>query len=215
MRSRPDLARRSGNVGMVQIRIGTTVFDTRRRPLVIALVDAAERAGAGFITAAKEAAGHGADLVATDAATVTEGLPSALAGVGVGCVGVARSVSDIDLLLARGVTALHWKGPGPFPRRSIAGPEPVWVMAASTPTPHPDPTNPSTDAVVVSGDVAALGQIPPGVVGLVDLSTDSDRAATAALVTVALSAGASGFVTTLPSAVRRAAHVIRAVEHAE
>ncbi len=201
---------------MVQVRIGTTAFDTRRRPLVLALVDAAERAGGGVVTAAKEAAGHGADLVAIDATLVTEGLPGELAGVGVGCVGVARTSAEVATSLARGVAAVYWQGPGPAPRRDAAGPDRVWLIAGATGARNPDPATAPPDAAVVGiDDLAALEQLPPGVVGLVDLSTVTDRAATAALVTVALSAGASGFVTTLPSAVRRAAHVIRAVEHAE
>lgn len=199
----------SGNVPEVQVRIGATVFDLQRRPLVIALLDDPVGDGAGLVPVAKEAAGQGADLVALPAATSAGGLSVALDQVGVGCVGVAGTVGDFEVLTNRQVTMILWEGSTPIGPLASTPDRPA-ILTRTT-----DGLRRGDGFVVAADRLADLDRIPHGVMGIVDLSTVASRAAAAALVTVALEQGAVGFLTAAPSSVRRAAHVIRAVEHAE
>ncbi|HET8929377.1 MAG TPA: hypothetical protein VFN21_01845 [Acidimicrobiales bacterium] len=199
----------------MQVSIGATVFDLQRRPLVIAVLERPGRGPAGLergclMGMAKEAAGLGADLVICPAAAVTEGLPGALADIGVGCVGVATDPVEAEALVRRNVVAILWQGPGDRVDRGPVGSHSIPTFSRTGESLLPG------DGVVVEPDeLTELDRTPPGVVGIVDLSAIVGRAEIAALVAVALEAGASGFITSSPSAVRRAAHVIRAVEHAE
>lgn len=194
---------------MVQVRIGATVFDLQRRPLVIALLGDLVGDAAGLVPAAKEAAGQGADLVALPVGVSTGGLPVSLEQVGVGCVGVAATAPDIEELTNGQVAMILCEGPAAIGRLRSASDRPP-ILARTT-----DGLRRGDGVVVAADRLADLDRIPPGVMGVVDLSTVTSRAAAAALVTVALEAGAVGFLTAAPSSVRRAAHVIRAVEHAE
>jgi hypothetical protein len=203
---------------MVQVRIGTSDFDIERRPLVVAVLEAGRALDGeigGPVTAAKEAMGRGADLVALAAAAVADGLPEACEAVGVGCVGIATSAAEAATLASRRVAAVIWQGSRPPVDLDLDGPPPVWADAEAILTRPASPTAWPRTVVVARDGLATLDRIPADVVGLVDLSGITDRAATAAFVTVALERGASGFVTPSPSAVRRAAHVVRAVELAE
>lgn len=200
----------SGNVTVVQVRIGATVFDLQRRPLVIALLSAPDDDLTGLAARAKEAVGQGADLVALPAAAVTAGVPDALGEVGVGSVGVATTAAAVEALAARRIAMVLWEGPLPLPDLRRAPADRPRLLARTAAGLRPG------DGVVIAPDrLAELDRIPPGVMGIVDLSTVTSRAPAAALVTVALEQGAVGFVTSSPSSVRRAAHVIRAVELAE
>lgn len=204
-----------GNVPVVQVSIGATVFDLQRRPLVIAMLENSGHDPGGtehgcLLGAAKEAAGQGADLVACPANAVSEGLPDALADIGVACVGVATDTAEVEVLVKRHVAAILWAGPEDAVDRRAARSDRIdWFSRCAV------GLLPGDGIIVEPDQVGRLARTPPGVVGIVDLSAIVARAEVAALVTVALGAGASGFITSAPSAVRRAAHVIRAVEHAE
>ena len=68
---------------------------------------------------------------------------------------------------------------------------------------------------VTSHDLAVWVAAHSGAATIIELAADLDRSQLAALVTLGLAQGAIGFVTSSPNAVRRAAHVIRAIEHAQ
>lgn len=199
----------AGNVTEVQIRVGLTAFDVARRPIVIARLQASGDDVPELVAAAKEASGQGADFVAVPAAAVTEGLSDALAVVGMGCIGVADTTIEIDTLVARKVAGVLWQGRGPGRFPASVGPGELWVVDRDL-----ERARPGATVLVGHLDLDRLGDLPPGTVALVDLPS-TGRAEAAALVTVALEKGAVGFLTSAPSAVRRAAHVIRAVELAE
>lgn len=216
---------------VVTVSFGAPDSDTRRRPLVIAPVAAEGHDSVAFLASVKEAVGHGADLVVVPETFLTDGTPTdgtptdthrsngnrpgEVAGVvvaaGAGIVGEATDQAGFARLADRGITCIWWRGPGPVPGRGTdEGDVRVPVLSRDVRGLRPG------DALLVpADDPAAAGPTPPGVVVIVDLMDVADRALAAAAVTVALEHGAVGFLTVLPGAVRRAAHVIRAVEHAE
>lgn len=164
--------------------------------------------------AAKEALGHGADLIELPATVVTADAVGVCAEVGIGCIATVADVASMDRLVSTGVSALRWLGDTPVPRPDpTAHLERPWILAA-----HAEGLAVG-DALVVPREMLGawerLDRSGDGVSAVVDLTGVDERAALAALVTVALEHGANGFLTTRPSAVRRAAHAIGAVEHAE
>lgn len=105
------------------------------------------------------------------------------------------------------VRAVRWDGPDPMPRSPWPG-----LTVFST---RLHDICAGGGLIVAPDALEQLAAVPAGAIGIVDMGEITDRAAVAALVTVALELGATGFITDFPSPVRRAAHVIRAVEHAE
>lgn len=196
---------------MVTVSFGAIGSDPRRHPLVIALLTTADVEPSMVSAMAKEAVGQGADLIALPVGMEHPDTVGMLATGAVDWVGVATEATGFARLVAAGATAIWWRGDGPPPDRGTGSrAETVPVMAGDARGLH------AGDALVGSGaDASDAGSAPPGLPYLVDLTGIDSRAVTAAAVTVGLENGAVGFITTLPRAVRRAAHVIRAVEHAE
>lgn len=213
----PEQRRRAGNVTEVQPSYAPGPLRPSDRPTVIALPSVNPAVFADLVElrrTVKEAFGHGADLIELPDAVVTADAVGVCAEVGIGCIGATADAEAVDRLVSAGVTAVRWLGDTP-----MAGPDPdpqrerPRVLAA-----RPEGLA-AGDALVLPssmpGDRDQLDRLDDGSIVVVDLTEIDDRAALAALVTVALEHGACGFITTRPSAVRRAAYAINAVEHAE
>lgn len=189
---------------MVQIRIGMNSQDLDIRPIVIARLPIGDLADDDLVRISKDAIGQGADRVELDAARLTAAVRAALA---------AASVP----VLARIRSAAQWSDPGGFDavRVEPSGGEPFPRPAvASVFSTRADLLNPGDGWIVPAADFARDPAVPEALVPVVDLTGIGGRAELAAVVADALGRGAGGFITTAPTPVRRAAHVIRAVEHA-
>lgn len=189
--------------GPVRLTIGDDSFDLDLRPLVIARPGGAHADGDDLVRYAKEAVSQGADLVELDAATLSPRLVTTLEAATIPVV--ARIVGPGAVAWFDGVVGVTLQA-GAVPPASAPGS----VVRFSA-----DPTllRPG-DGRLVDPRAVTPGDPGPGVAGIVDLGASTDRALLAAAVADALAHGAQGFVTTTPTPVRRAAHVIRAVEHA-
>lgn len=194
----------------VHVRIGATEFDLARRPLVVvdgALESTDDHLDAAHLSSvAKNAVAHGADLVIVPSQALSLQVTEAFADVGIGCVAEVVDAAGAVSCAENGATMVVWGGPDAPPCdlgvctlvRGASGAE-SWAC----------------DGIVVAPDrLELVRDRPEGSIALVDLGSVTDRAELAALVVVALEAGVDGFVTFSPRSVRRAAYVIRAVEHA-
>lgn len=179
--------------------------DLRRRPLVIARPAGEGGESAVLATSAKNAVGRGADLVEFPATQVDAALMSLLNGLGIGVVAAAHTNAEFSQAVSGGVAVIRWGGPGPVP----GGARHHGVVFSSVAHGLGE-----GDALVVRPN---SGEIEPteGVRVVMDLEGVDSRAELAALTTLGLGRGVHGFVTSSPAVVRRAAHVIRAVELAE
>ncbi len=194
----------------MQSRIAACFQDLRRRPLVVARLDGCLQEPPGLLTVVKDAAGHGADLVVLPTERVTQTVAVALDEAGVGWMAETSGASGFADAADRGATVVHWTGSGAPPALDVSAGSRPRVFAA-----HTDGLGPGDGLVVTPGDLASLSELATGQLGVVDLTGHTDRATLAALVTVALDRGAAAFIADAPRPVRRAAHVIRAVELAE
>lgn len=201
----------------MQARPDRPISDARRRPLIITPLSVPVDDAVALTASLKESVGRGVDLVAVAASRVSPVLLDVLARVGVGWV--ATVASSAELASSAGIVTAATR-PAAFlfsdsvdpgadrPGKGTGGSVPVIARKRNA-------LRPGDGSIVPAGSWAELEARPVGTLGFVDLSDVRDRAACAAVVTVALDHGADGFVTTVPTAVRRAIHVIRAVEFAE
>lgn len=189
----------------MSLRIGTHVFDTDRRPLVVARSVRDARSDEDLVRWAKDAIGRGADLVSIPVQRLTEAIVVTLDGVGAPVIAGLDGSAD-GVVPPGGVHAVS-APPGAHIGRTL----PDAPVRFAT---DPEWLRPGDVHVVGPGELGALSRLPPRVRGIVDLGNLEDRARIAALVVCALEAGAAGFVTVTPVPVRRAAHVVRAVERA-
>ena len=190
----------------MQLRIGDDNFDLERRPLVIARVAVEHSDAAALISVAKGAVGQGADLVEFGVSCLDGETVGALRAAG---VPVVARLDGATGSLAGGVHAV-----------TIPGGNPVVVPATDDLvrfTGDQAGIRPGDGLIVTAqhlDDLADLDDRCEAVALIVDLTAVVDRARIAAIVTHALALGAAGFISTAPKPVRRAAYVIRAVEHA-
>ena len=197
----------------MQLHVGSAVFDTARRPLIIGVLDVGvpldgHRIGLG----AKESLGQGADLVEVHGGD-HQGVAKAcrgFAGAGILWVYATGSIRDAAYAIEAGASAIHWLGAArdltelsnahtattfmsSDPPQAVGG---HWWVA---PWPYPR---------VPQGDEG------PSLVMVADLAAETDPACLAAQVTVALEFGAHVLRTVAPRPVRRSAYVVRAIEAA-
>lgn len=182
--------------------------DRERRPLVIARLDEPVADDIGVVAAAKDAIARGADLVELSAAGVSTAVCDALDRIDVGYVVCVSGTDPRSDPVYRRAVALHLDG---------SWVDPGGIRSARVPVLSTDPAlvGPGDGLVVDPDHLATLADRPDGAGGIVDLTMIGQRAELAAVVTLALEFGATGFLTAAPSPVRRAAYVIRAVELAE
>lgn len=199
---------------IVRLHVGSAVFDTVRRPLIIGVLgDVSPMDSHRLGLRAKESLSHGADLVEVQgdghdgAVQACRGLASA----GVLWTYATDSLRDAVDAVDAGAVAIYWLG------------------AARDLTEMPDAATSAT--FMSSGPHQAVGshwwvttwpyhRLPPGDddqprVTVVDLAGETDPARLAAQVTVALEFGAHVLRTVAPRPVRRSAYVIRAIEAAQ
>ena len=195
------------------VRLGPTDLDPDLRPIVLVVAPSIE-GGQPLETWVKQAIGQGADLVEVpltrlDPATA-EAMRDASLAIGVSC----ERLADVDGALASGAAALRWNGePTHLAEvRARVGSIPLVVSMPADADSEVPALGPGDWLVVPWEHRERLTERATGVLGLVDLGVRTDRAELAAAVTVALEGDIDGFVTVAPTAVRRAAHVIRAVE---
>ena len=195
----------------MQVRIGSADLDPDLRPIVVAAAPSIAD-DQPLETAIKQAIGQGADLVEVPVARLdTSGAAGRRASSPAMCVSCAR-LDEVDRALDAGAIAVRWVGESyqTDDVRDRLGAVPLVVSGNAA----------VHGATLRSGDwwVVAwehrhrLEGRGAGVLGLVDLGACTERAEVAAAVTVAMEGRIDGFVTVAPTAARRAAHVIRAVE---
>lgn len=186
----------------MQLRIGDDIFDLDARPLVIARPSSAALGDDDLVRLSKDAVGDGADLVEIARCRLDEQLTGVLSAAGI------RILARPGPTDGPGEPAVALDVTGPLDRSGAGSADPVRFSS--------DPTRlrPGDGQILTVTDLDPLGRLDPGIVGIVDLCGMRSRAELAAVVAWALGMGAGGFITTEPMPVRRAAHVIRAVEHA-
>ena len=197
----------------MQVRLGPTDLDLDPdvRPIVLVASPSIEL-GQPLETSVKQAVGQGADLVEVPVHRLDVSTAVALRDAALPICISCEQLDEIEPALAAGAAALHWNGDLAVASsvRARLGPVPLVV---SVHEPADIEALQVGDWCVVSWEHREwLSSRAAGVLGLVDLGVRSDRAELAATVTVALEGDGDGFVTVAPTAVRRAAHVIRAVE---
>lgn len=195
------------------VRLGPTDLDPDLRPIVLVSSPSID-SGQPLETSIKQAVGQGADLVEVPACRLDPLTAVTLRDAALAiCVSCER-LDEVDGALVGGAVALYWNG-------DLALVATVRERLGSVPLVRSWHDDVDVDsAALQAGDWLVvpwerrerLNARPTGVLGLVDLGARTDRAELAAAVTVALEGNADGFVTVAPTAVRRAAHVIRAVE---
>ncbi len=184
----------------VQLRIGDDLHDLDIRPLVIARPSVVGMGDDDLVRVAKDAVGRGADLVELPRSRVTPTIMGALGAVGVRIVTGREPPDGHSARTGRPAATL------------VVVPTDDGTDVSTVFTPDPEVAGPGDGLIVPRGERGRLEG--DGAAVIVDLTPLGDRGELAALVADALGRGASGFLTTAPEPVRRAAHVIRAVEHA-
>ena len=189
------------------LRIGSVELDTARRPLVIAVVRA-EVGDLAVAAAVKQVHSLGADVAEVAGDDLDPQTCRQLGEQGLSW-SVATDVPQVAArAIARGAVALRWTGP-----RSVDAARPA-VAEVPVLAPFASPW-------LREGDWGVVGESPgnevvsraaAGVLPIVDLGPEADRARVAAAVTIGLEHGAQGFRTFAPRAVRRSAFVVRALE---
>jgi hypothetical protein len=195
----------------VLVRLGPTELDPDVRPIVLAAASTVV-GDQPLETAIKQAIGQGADLVEVPAERLGAAPAPALRDSSLAVCVTCERLDEVDRVSTCGVAAVRWSGvlASVTEVRARLGSLPLVVFDGAE---GPPLVRRPGDWWVVSWEQRErLTDRPAGVLGLVDLGARTDRAELAAAVTVALERGADGFVTVAPTSVRRAAHVIRAVE---
>lgn len=193
----------------VQLRIGDDNFDLERRPLIIARPAVENIDADALISVAKGAIGQGADLVEIGASYLDGDTVEALRAAG---VPIVARLEGTAAPLAAGLHAVTIPGANPV---SVPASESLVRFSCD-----PVQLRPGDGLVVPAQDLDDLDVLndldglSEAVALIVDLTAFVDRAEITAVVTHALALRVAGFITTTPKPVRRAAYVIRAVEHA-
>lgn len=198
----------------MQVRLGPIELDPDVRPIVLAAASSIA-ADQPLETAIKQAIGQGADLVEVPAEQLGPTAATALRVAALAVCVTCERLDDVERASPSGAAAVRWTGdPARTTEvRARLGGLPLVVFDLDVGADH---VHRPGDWWVVSWEQRArLVDRPAGVLGLVDLGARTDRAELAAAVVVALELGAEGFVTVTPTSVRRAAHVIRAVERTQ